>query len=153
MAEQISEKALVGMINSAISSLKSKTKINKRRFQIFSGLSIILGAAITLTLGLDLSELSRPQKNIGLLLGVILTIVNSWLALFDYKKLWMRQKVTLLSLYQLRNHIIYLSSTKRGWDQKELDEIFTRYQNIWDKDSNEWLNIYSIDTAINNELK
>ncbi|WP_407289499.1 DUF4231 domain-containing protein [Raoultella planticola] len=153
MTQQLSDKILVGMINSAIDCLKTKTKRNKRRFQIFTGLSIVLGAAITLTLGLEMPEMSRIQKNVALLLGVSLTIINSWLAVFDYKKLWMRQKITLLALYQLKNYLIYLKGTTTGCTQKDLDQLFQQYQDIWEKDSSEWFSIHNQIAETKNNMK
>lgn len=153
MSQQLSDKVLVGMITSGIECLKTKAKRNKRRFQVFTGLSIVLGAAITLTLGLDMPELSRIQKNVALLLGVFLTIINSWLAVFDYKKLWIRQKITLLGLYQLKNHLIYLTGSISGCTQKELDELFQLYQDIWEKDSSEWFSIHNQIAESKNNMK
>lgn len=153
MSQQLSDKILVDMINSGIVCLKNKTQKNKRRFQVFTGLSILFGAAITLTLGLDLPDFPKVQKNVALTLGVCLTIVNSWLAIFDYKKLWMRQKVTLLGLYQLKNQLMYLKESSLGCTQKNLDELFQQYQDIWEKDSSEWLSIHNQIVDIKNDTK
>lgn len=153
MSQQLSDKVLVGMINSAIICLKTKTQRNKRRFQIFTGLSIALGAGITLTLGLELPDLPKLQKNVALFLGVTLTIINSWLAVFDYKKLWMRQKITLLGLYQLKNQLMYLKGTNTECAQKNLDELFQQYQDIWEKDGSEWFSIHNQIVETKNDAK
>ncbi|MBB1452334.1 DUF4231 domain-containing protein [Pseudoalteromonas sp. SG43-1] len=126
-------------ISKSIETLKSKVKVNKRKTYFCNALSIAMGAAITLCLGLDLKEeLGQLQKNMALILGFILTVVNSWMAVFDYKKLWMRQKTTLLDLYQLMNELRYRQS------QNEFCSIallFEKYQSIWEKDGNEWRKI------------
>ncbi|MFK3843353.1 DUF4231 domain-containing protein [Serratia sp. NPDC087055] len=150
MSQQISAIALEEMIQSGIDSLKEKSKKNKRFFQGFTAISILLGAAITLTLGISVTGDLKLQKNIALVFGVILTVVNGWMAIFDYKKLWMRQKITLLSFYQLRNDLKHTTSVEESYDQKDIDRLFEAYQGIWDKDGNEWLNIYKESADVSN---
>ena len=65
-------------------------------------------------------------------------ITNGWSTLFNYKKLWFRQKSTLLDLYQLKNELGYRKSRKMSIDS---DELYSKYLMIWEKDSNEWRNI------------
>lgn len=126
-------------INNSIQVLKQKTKVHKKKTSIINALSISLGAMITLTLGLDFSsENAQLQKNTALILGAILTIVSGWNALFDYKKLWARQKSTLLDLYQIQNELGYRNS-KEG--KCQIDDLFEKYQRVWEKDSNEWRSI------------
>ncbi|HDZ9627215.1 TPA: SLATT domain-containing protein, partial [Vibrio cholerae] len=74
-------------IDSSILILKDKVKGQKRKTHVIHALLIILGALITLVLGLKIPELEVWQKNIALTLGALLTIVSSWNAVFDYKKL------------------------------------------------------------------
>lgn len=139
MSHNTSFAYLEEQISKGIETLKSKVKINKRKTYFCNALSIAMGAAITLCLGLDLKEeLVQLQKNIALILGFILTVVNSWMAIFDYKKLWMRQKSTLLDLYQLMNELRY-SQSKNEFDSVAF--LFEKYQSIWKKDGNEWRKI------------
>ncbi|MUK26215.1 DUF4231 domain-containing protein [Aliivibrio fischeri] len=127
-------------INKSIEILKIKVSHQKKKTHIINGLSIMLGALITLTLGLKFNGYELWQKNIALTLGALLTIVSSWNAVFDYKKLWIRQKSTLLDLYQLKNELNYALSLHSN-DPNDIEALFSRYQKIWELDGNEWRNI------------
>lgn len=126
-------------ISKSIKTLKLKVSSHKKKTSWVNGTSISLGVLVTLTLGIDVAEANEQiQKNFALILGGLLTIVNGWNALFDYKKLWVRQKSTLLDLYQLQNELGYRKSKE---DHVDVDDLFEKYQRIWEKDSNEWRNI------------
>ncbi len=131
---------LMAEIDSSILILKDKVKGQKRKTHVIHALLIILGALITLVLGLKIPELDVWQKNIALTLGALLTIVSSWNAVFDYKKLWFRQKSTLLDLYQLKNEITY-KLTHQTISIDDVNELFDRYQDVWERDGNEWRKI------------
>lgn len=130
---------LLGMVSNKITPLKRKCRANKRRFQWLTAGSIIFSAAITLTLGFDLPDHVSGQKNTALIFGMALTLINGWLAIFDYKKLWVRQKSTLFGLYQLENELNFLTESPQ--DQERVDILFKSYQTLWEKDGNEWANI------------
>jgi|SRR5471030_235558 len=142
MSQTSSRSVLLGMVSSKIQLLKSKCKTNKRLFQWLTAGSILFSAAITLILGFDLPEHTSGQKNFALVLGMVLTLLNGWMALFDYKKLWLRQKSTLFGLYQLENELKFLSDSQQ--DQEKVEVLFNTYQRIWEKDGNEWINIHTI---------
>lgn len=126
-------------ISKSIQTLKKKVSLHKRKTSVINAFSISLGALVTLTLGMDVAEeYVQSQKNLALSLGALLTIVNGWNALFDYKKLWIRQKSTLLDLYQMQNELGYRKSKK---EDCIVDDLFEQYQRIWEKDSNEWRSI------------
>lgn len=127
-------------IDKSIEILKNKVKKQKSKTRFFNGSSIVLGALITLTLGIKVAGSEEVQKNIALILGAILTILNGWNAMFDYKKLWTRQKSTLLDLYQLRNELGFRLSHIHS-DTIDITDLFSRYQDIWERDGNEWRSI------------
>ncbi|MDG2611875.1 SLATT domain-containing protein [Vibrio parahaemolyticus] len=87
MEQQSSSSYLWQEINTNIEVLKKKVQSQKSKTRFFNGLSIILGALITLTLGIKASGYEELQKNLALFLGALLTIINGWNAMFDYKKL------------------------------------------------------------------
>lgn len=137
-------------VDKNIGIIKSKEKHNKNLTGLTGIFTVILSAAITLTLGLDVENFNVYQKNLALCLGAILTIANGWMMIFDYKKLWVRQKKTLLSLYQIRNKIGYAKecSNLTGLD---VEKLFSEYLDVWDKDSLEWEIIHKIDRNSNNK--
>ncbi|ACX86496.1 DUF4231 domain-containing protein [Pectobacterium brasiliense] len=139
---------LLGMVSNKITHLKLKCNANKRRFQWLTAGSIIFSAAITLTLGFDLPEHVSGQKNTALVIGMVLTLINGWLAIFDYKKLWIRQKSTLFGLYQLENELNFLTESPQ--DQERVEILFKSYQALWEKDGNEWANIQNTSAPDNN---
>ncbi|WP_157833147.1 DUF4231 domain-containing protein [Oceanospirillum maris] len=151
MSEETSQlDFLQNEISNSIDKLKEKVKSSKRKTSFVNALSITLGAIITLTLGLDVSDENiQFQKNLALLFGALLTITSSWNALFDYKKLWVRQKSTLLALYQIQNELGYRKS-KNG--ESQFDDIFEKYQDIWEKDGSEWRNIFQSVKIANNDV-
>jgi hypothetical protein len=132
-------------ITNSIQTLKTKTSSSKRKVGWMGALSISLGALITLTLGVDVSlEYAQLQKNIALLFGAILTVSNGWSVLFDYRKLWIRQKITLLELYQMQNELGYRKSKSEDFN---VDDLFEKYLAVWENDSQEWKNITKVHSA------
>ena len=151
MTDSTSAHFLQNELESNIKTLREETRKQKNKAKLFQGLSIVIGALITLALGVEVSEdHTQFQKNIALLLGVLLTVINGWNALFDYRKLWIRQKSTLLSLYQLRNELNYrLANTT----QCSVDDLFESYLSIWEADSAEWTQIMRKDSKSPQDIK
>lgn len=131
---------LLQEVEKNIKTLKIKVNSQKKNTKRIQFLSIGLGAAITLTLGLSFESIESQQQNIALLLSALLTAVNGWCAIFDYKKLWHRQKSTLLDLYQLKNEILFTMSLEQQ-HQGKWDDLFKRYQIIWEENGTEWRSI------------
>ncbi|MDF2185669.1 DUF4231 domain-containing protein [Grimontia hollisae] len=152
MESQSSPSFLAHEIDKNIEILKKKVQKQKNKTRFFNGLSIVLGALITLTLGVTVAGSEQIQKDIALVLGALLTIINGWNAMFDYKKLWTRQKSTLLDLYQLRNELGFrLSHT--SLDTVDVTDLFSRYQDIWERDGNEWRSIIHTQNKYDNSVQ
>lgn len=132
---------LLEMIHEKIIKLKPKCRRNKRIFQGMTAGSIAFSAAITVTVGLDWPEHAVVQKNIALALGLVLTLINGWMAVFDYKKLWMRQKSTLFGLYHIENELKILTDADAHLPR--VKELFKNYQSVWEKDTSDWAHIYN----------
>ena len=138
-------------LDSSIEILKTKAAKQKSKTKVFQGLSIVLGALITLILGLDVPDTHATfQKNTALIFGAALTVINGWLALFNYRKLWIRQKSTLLALYQLRNELNFRISNNT---ESAVDDLFETYLSIWESDSAEWSQIVRKDGKSKAEKK
>ncbi|AWC95760.1 MULTISPECIES: SLATT domain-containing protein [Morganella] len=131
---------LLSEVENGIEILKSKVNLLKKKTKIINMLTLLLGGLITITLGLTLDAYQELQRNLALCLSAILTAVNGWSIIFDYKKLWIRQKSTLLNLYQLKNDICFSQSAGLLSHDKQL-ELFERYQCIWESNGSEWRNI------------
>ncbi|WP_434762681.1 DUF4231 domain-containing protein [Vibrio fortis] len=152
MNPQSTSSFLTQEINANIATLKEKVQKQKNKTKFFNGLSIVLGALITLTLGMKITGFEEIQRNVALVLGALLTIINGWSAMFDYKKLWTRQKSTLLDLYQLRNELGFRLSNASQDDDINVADLFTRYQDIWERDGSEWRNIIHTQSKIDNSM-
>ncbi|EMN5660566.1 SLATT domain-containing protein [Providencia rettgeri] len=131
---------LLSEVENSIAILKSKIDILKRKTKIINIFTLLLGASITIALGLTINGYQEYQRNLALCFGATLTAVNSWNVIFDYKKLWIRQKSTLLHLYQLKNDICFSQSVGQISHDRQL-ELFERYQSIWEDNGSEWRDI------------
>jgi hypothetical protein len=132
---------LLEMVSDKIISIKPKCRRNKCFFQLLTAGSILFSATITLMVGIDWPNHAAIQKNIALFLGLMLTLINGWMAVFDFKKLWMRQKSTLFGLYLIENELKILNDNDEH--QERVKELFKTYQSVWEKDGREWAHIYS----------
>jgi len=132
---------LLEMISEKIIKLKPKCRSNKLFFQWITAGSIAFSAAITVTVGLDLPGHTVAQKNIALCLGLVLTLVNGWMVVFDYKKLYVRQKSTLFGLYRIENELRILKDGEEHLPR--VRELFKNYQSVWEQDTDNWAQIYS----------
>lgn len=139
-------------IERSITVLKVKSQKNKVKNYTVNGLSILLGALITLTLGLDVPiEYVLVQKNTALIIGALLTVINGINTLSDYRSLWTRQKTTLLNLYQLKSQLEFRLSENNSY----VSDLFEKYLSIWEQDGQEWKNINSrpINTIENKKME
>jgi hypothetical protein len=126
-------------VGNRIQIVKRKSDNNKLKMNYVNASSIVLGALIALTLGLDIPEgYEKTQKNIAIVLSALLAIINGWSATVDYKRLWIRQKSTLLDLYQMQNEIGYRKSQNPN---ASLDDLFEKYIQLWNNDGLEWKQI------------
>lgn len=132
---------LSDQVELSIKKIKPKVRGNKNKTSLLNLTAVSLSALITLTLALEIKDADVYQKNFALILGAVLTVINGWTLLFNYKKLWIRQKKTLLSLYQIKNEIGYLC-TKTDNTDKDIETLFERYLELWERDSTEWINIH-----------
>ncbi|WP_185067045.1 SLATT domain-containing protein [Vibrio ponticus] len=136
-----SDSFLLTEVDQSIKTLKLKVNRLKRRTKTINALTLALGALITVTLGLTVDGYEEVQRNVALCLGALLTAVNGWGVIFDYKMLWIRQKSTLLNLYQLKNDIKFARSLG-SLSIKDHTELFERYQSIWEENGSEWRNLH-----------
>ena len=67
--------------------------------------SVVLGALVTIALGLQITSLATELKNFALICGALISVVNRIESVIGYRALWIKQKLTLSQLYALRNEI------------------------------------------------
>ena len=106
--------------------------------------SVILAAMVTILLGLEgLGPLETLFKNIALIFGASITIVNTVDAFFDFRGLWIRRTVFLSKLYDLKLDIeLCLTGTEPNeLDLDTVEEFRNRHNEILNEDLKEWLKL------------
>lgn len=139
-------------VNESITTLKCKSKKNKINTSVLSIFTVSLSAIITMTLGLDIVGYEQLQKNLAQGFGALLTITNGWTLIFNYNKLWIRQKKTLLSLYQIQTKIGFLKAQNKI-EKSQIDNLLTEYLDTWERDGTEWINIQNDRKSNNLDFK
>ena len=127
-----------------IKKMNTKADRNKLRTYGVSMSSAVLGAFVTIALGLQTNYLTIELKNFALVCGALISVVNAIESVFAYRSLWVKQKVTLLQLYALRNEIDFYKAGLEENDQiseRKVSEFFQKYQTIWETASSEWLRL------------
>lgn len=137
-----------------ISKMKAKADRNKNQAAIVNIASVLLGAGVTIFLGLQIEGVETLFRNIALILGVLITAISGIDAFFNYRSLWIKQKVTLLHLYNLRNEIEFYRAGLQENDtisERKVTRFFKSYQEIWEMSSEEWLRLRSEDQQQDDE--
>ena len=133
-------------IKTDISKMKAKADQNKRRAAFVNIGSVLFGAGVTIFLGLQIEGVETLFKNIALIFGVLVTVVSGINAFFNYRSLWVKQKVTLLQLYSLRNEIEFYKVGLEEDDhisERKVTGFFKSYQQVWEVSAEEWLRMRS----------
>jgi hypothetical protein len=118
---------------------------NKNKAWILKTSSIVLSAAIPVLLGFTVdSESTRTLlKNIALVMGVFVTLLNTYDAFFDHRALWINEKLTLRRLNGLKSDLEFyaLSHPPKEIKDDELRTFKNRFDRILQDHSREWQRI------------
>lgn len=109
-------------------------------------LSVSFAAMITVLLGLQgLGQVETILKNVALMLGASITVINAFEAFYDHRSLWINQTVTLSLLQNLRRDINFYASGMESTEIeiKKLEEFKERYNSILQDDLRDWLKLRS----------
>lgn len=137
-------KYLEEQIAQNIAKMNSKADRNRNRFYIVSLSSALLGAAITIALGVKFASWADRLKDFALICGALIAVVNAVGSIFAYRELWIKQKNTLLELYTLRSEIAFYKAGLEDSDlisEEKLEAFFEKYQLIWATASEQWLRL------------
>lgn len=133
---------LLSKVNTEIALFTKSTESLFKVVKRFQYLTVIISAAITIILGLNLgwvenvdsrlaiAESPLLAKDVALVLGAVLTLLGTLRIFWNVDNYWLQNKVTKQQLKLLRNEINYLKSRKNQATQEELDNLFNRFQNI-----------------------
>ena len=132
-------------INERIADLKKKRLFNKKMSHRLKILSVLFAAIITVLLGLQgLGQVVESFfKNVALMLGASIIVVNACEAFYDHRSLWINQTVTLSLLQNLRRDIDFYASGMESTEIeiKRLEEFHERYNRILQDDLRDWLKL------------
>jgi hypothetical protein len=137
-------KYLEEQVAKSIKSIKAKSDRNKSRTYAVSLSSVILGALVTIALGVQILPWATTLKNFALICGALIAVVNGVESIIGYRALWVKQKVTLLNLYALQNEIDFYKAgleDNEQVDENKVSDFFSKYQIVWESASSEWLRL------------
>jgi hypothetical protein len=128
----------------SISYFNRKHTHTKRRAQSIKICSVCFSAMITVFLGLNANEnMVDWFKNLALVLGSVVTIINAVDAFFNYNALWIKSAVTLSKLQELRRNVdFYIAGIRPDMiSEVKLNEFLDEFQKILKDDMKQWLKI------------
>jgi len=131
-------------MNCSISYFEDKHKRTKNRAYGIKITSVCFSALITVVLGLSVSKnLLDLFRNIALILGAAVTIINAVDAFYNYGALWIKNAVTLSKLRELKIKSEMYSAGCQDSDlsEKKINEFIGEFQKILKEDMKEWLRI------------
>lgn len=137
-------KYLEEQITQNIEKIRSKADRNRNRSYAVSMSSALLGALITIALGVKSTSWADGLKDVALVCGALIAVVNAVGAIFAYRELWVKQKNTLLELYTLKNELNFYKAGLEPTDQiseEKVADLFEKYQLIWETSSEQWLRL------------
>ena len=133
-------------LDNRINSIKKKRERNKNMAFGLKILSVAFAAMITIFLGLKgMSQNETTLKDLALVLGASLTVINAYEAFFDHRALWIRETVTLSQLYNLKQDIDFytIGAEPSEIEIERLEGFKERFSRILQNDLNEWLKLRS----------
>ncbi len=129
-------------IDSQVESFSRRRNSNKQKaFLVKLGTSAAAGTA-TVILGFQGYIDPVWAKNIALILSALITFVSAWDAYFNHRALWLRYTETVTELRSLLAELDYLTcSGTESLEEKKLDAIFHRYQEVLGETNSWWQNV------------
>ncbi len=137
-------KYLEEQIAQNIEKIRLKADRNRNRSYAVSMSSALLGALITIALGVKSTSWADRLKDAALICGALIAVVNAVGAIFAYRELWVKQKNTLLELYTLKNELNFYKAGLEPTDEiseEKVADLFEKYQMIWETASEQWLRL------------
>lgn len=131
-------------LNCTLCYFERKHIMTKHRANIVKISSICFSACITVFLGLNNAiDSSHMLMNVALVLGSLVTIINTVDAFYGFSSLWIKNAVTLARLRELKRKIEFYAAGQEDEyiSERELNNFFDEFQKILKDDINQWLRI------------
>lgn len=105
--------------------------------------SVAFSALITVLLGVSSGTLETMFKNVTIVLGAGVTIINAIDAFYNYNGLWIKNTLTLSKLMELKREVDFYSSGCKTEDisEERLNKYMNELQQILKDDIKQWLRI------------
>lgn len=147
-------KFLQNELDNRIESFAHKRNGDKSKAFRLKIYAVCFAGAITILLGvkvdglathlhLTVDGLATILKDVALVLGAIITVLNAIEAFYDHRSLWIRETATLVRLYSLKTDMNYAVAGLEGSeiDVASLNKFKDRYESILADDLNAWLKL------------
>jgi hypothetical protein len=131
-------------LNCIISYFKRKHMKTKHRSNIVKISSICFSAAITVILGLNSTKnASELFSDISLILGALVTVINAIDAFYGFSSLWVKNTITLARLRELKRKVELYEAGREDKDfhEEDINKLVEELQQILKDDINQWLRI------------
>jgi hypothetical protein len=117
---------------------------DKRKAFVLKIGAALLGAAVTVLLGLKVSaDHEATLKNVALVAGALVSVLNAWDAFYDHRALWVKRTTTSARLKKLDRTFRIARAAKPDLDAKELEAHRATLEEILDDDLSSWVQLRS----------
>lgn len=131
---------LTQVLQEKINLFDKKRQKNKFLALFIKLFGAAIAASVTVLLGIEYE--GKPDdifKNITIVMGALITILNTWDAFFNHKMLWVRFTETTVELRILQDRLNYLiSCNETEIPNNELDLIFNEMNTIIEDTASDW---------------
>ncbi|MCM8709845.1 DUF4231 domain-containing protein [Clostridium sp. SYSU_GA19001] len=134
---------LLRELDCSIAYFAAKHKKTKLRANIIKITSVTFSALITVVLGLNSGYLVDVFRNMAIILGAVVTIINAVDAYYNFGALWVKNTITLSKLRELKRELYFYASGRNSEDITEsiLNEYLDKMQKILRDDIRQWIRI------------
>ena len=150
MTEQTTLEVFQQELDNHIENFRRRRLENRRWATTLKVGAVILGASITVLLGLESpSQASKAVLvDVALVFAALITILNGVEAFFGHRGLWLRYTVTLITLYNLRDQLRYeMAATNPDAVNALVERLRDRMVDVLAESNRDWLQIRSQDPA------
>ena len=138
-------KYLQGDLQKRIARQKKRLGRERAKSLTFKTLAFALAAAITVLLGLEGDVVDATvAKNLALVFGAAIVLVNAWEAFFHHRGLWIMRTTTLARLDALAVDIdFYLAGHEAGKvSDADAERFAQRYREVGQAGLSQWLRLH-----------
>lgn len=130
------------LLETEISALSKRTYFLRQANYLFTISTLILSAALTVMLGYNFERQADViwAKNTALIIGAGITLLSGLKAFWKLETYWVRRKITLKRLEELRDEFNFMRLAAQEFD---LALLFDKYQSIQNYATVYWEDIYN----------